>query len=385
VRPIWAPWLGFAFICLLLVTALLIGVSDGYAGIATLVFVLANGAVGALVASRLPRHPVGWLLLGTSACFAIGGVLVTYIEQAVNRSFPLSPLLVISGDWSFGLGVALASTFVLLFFPTGRLPSPRWRWVAWLAGLGTLMLLVGVALSPSTFEGLAIDNPWALPPDDWRGLIFEGGGLIVLLGGMLAAMGSMILRFRSGGDVERRQLKWVLFAVVVAVIGIAGTYVIELVNGASDLSDDLENTVIAFGLALVPIAIGLAILRYRLYDIDRLVSRTVSYALVVGLIGAIVLGLVGGLAMFLPSDDPLVVAVATLVAFGLFNPLRLRVQAAVDRRFNRSRYDTERVIEGFAGSLRESIEPGRLVDGWIGVVEQTMQPAAVGLWVRDTG
>jgi hypothetical protein len=284
VRVRWASWGAFGLICLLLVVALVLGVSFGSTELATVVFVLGNGAVGALVASRLPRHPVGWLLLAASACFAFGGLVITYVEQADSRSFPLTPIVVLAGNWSFGLGVVLASVFVLLFFPTGRLPSPRWTGVLWLAGIATLMLLVGVSLSPSNFEGLSIDNPWALPPDDWRGVVFEGGGLLSVLVAMIAAVGSLIIRFRSGSDLERRQLKWVVFAVLIAVAGIVGTYVIELVNGPSNFSDDLENSVITFGLALVPIAIGLAILRYRLYDIDRLISRTVSYALVVGLL-----------------------------------------------------------------------------------------------------
>ncbi len=372
------PWLILALVIGIVVAALVLGASVDATAIATVAFVLGYGVVGALLAFRLPRHPIGWLLLAASASFSMGGFLVTYVERAPSPD----PLAVLAGDWSFGLGSAIASTFALLLFPTGRLPSPRWRVVAWIAGLGAVMLLIGVTLSSDSFEGLPVKNPVALPPDDLLLLVFEGGGLALVVIGILASVASLVVRLVKGDETERRQLMWVVLAVIVLVVGILGTYVLELANGTADLSGDLENFVISMCLSLVPVAIGVAILRYRLFEIDKIISRTVSYALVVGFLGLVFFGMTTVFTTFLPSDDPQLVAVSTLVVFALFNPVRRGVQAVVDRRFNRSRYDAERVIEAFAGSLRDEVDPDVVADGWVGVVSETMQPASIGVWVR---
>lgn len=373
------PWLILVFVGCSIVAVVALGSSMDAAAFAAVAFILGYGAVGALLASRLPQHPIGWLLLAASALFSMGGLLVTYGERARSPS----PLTVIGGDWSFGVGVTIASTFVLLLFPTGRLPSPRWKGVGWIAASGSLMLLVGVALSPDSFEGLAMVNPYALPRDDLRLILLETGGLALLAMGILASLGSLVVRMMRGDHTERRQLMWVVLAVIVLASGVLGILGWEMANGSADLSDDLENVVISLCLSLVPVAIGVAILRYRLFEIDRILSRTVSYGLVIGFLGLVFFGMTSGLTAFLPSDDPLVVATSTLAVFGLFNPVRSKIQAVVDRRFGRSRYDAERVTDDFAGSLQERVDPDGVVEGWVGVVEATMQPVSVGVWVKD--
>ncbi len=348
-------------------------------------FLIATSGVGALLASRMPENPVGWLLLVASACFAVGGFVVTYVEFAASEvpgTVPLHPWMVLTGDWLFGLGAGLASTFLLLLFPTGRLPSRRWRPVAVVAAVSVPIMLIGVSISSATFEDLPLSNPFALDPAHPLVLILEGGGFYVFLVAVLASVMSLFVRYRRSGYAERQQLRLVALAVVVVALAAAVPAIWEVANGDSEFSDDLENVLITFSLALLPVSMAVAILRYRLYEIDRIVSRTVSYAVVLVLLGLVVLGLLSLLTVFLPSDDPLVVALSTLVVAALFNPVRRRVQALVDRRFNRSRYDAERVIASFAGSLREQVDPEGVVGGWMGVVSETMQPASVGVWVR---
>ena len=185
----------------------------------------------------------------------------------------------------------------------------------------------------------------------------------------------LVRRWRASAGVQRAQFRWLFFG--------ASLFAVVITVGQVFPEDTGSFYVWIPGGVAIPVTIGVAVLKYRLYDIDRIISRTVSYALVVTLLGLVVLSLVSVLAVFLPSDDPLVVAVSTLVVFALFAPVRRRVQAVVDRRFHRSRYDAVRVVDTFAGSLRDQVDPEGLVDGWVGVVSETMQPAAVGVWVRE--
>ena len=193
---------------------------------------------------------------------------------------------------------------------------------------------------------------------------------------IIGASASLLIRWRASRGLERLQIKWLAIAasLVVLALAVAGFNTQAL----------WEIVLVAAALSLIPVAIGIAILRYRLFEIDRIISRTVSYGLVVGMLGLVALGLVTLLTGFLPSDDPLVVAVATLAVAALFNPLRKRVQLLVDRRFNRARYDSQRVIDDFAETLRDETDPDEVVDGWVGVVEDTVQPTTVGVWVKES-
>jgi hypothetical protein len=379
------PWAGLLLIVGEMVVALSLSPRFDFVTIATLFYVVSTGLVGAFVAYRLPSHPIGWLLLLASFSYMTGGFAVTYVELALARpgSVPFIPLLVWLGDLSFGLGVGISATFVLLLFPTGHLPSPRWKPVAWAAAIGLFALLLGVALSPELFEGMPMENPIALAGSSGLLAALEGGGFYLFMLAVVGSVASLVLRFLRSDEVVRQQLKWVALSVVILGLGLVGMLVWELANGTAEVSDDLENLVITLSLSLVPVAIGIAITRYRLYDINRIISRTVTYALVVGLLAAVFFGLVTALAGLLSPDQPLVVAASTLAVFALFSPLRKRVQSGVDKRFNRSRYNAERVIETFTGTLRDRVDPDGVVDGWVGVVSETMHPSKVGAWVRE--
>jgi hypothetical protein len=364
------------------------GELDGPIEIAFLLFVLSSGMVGALIVSRLRRHPVGWLLLFASLAFATGGLVVSYLEVAFlvrPGSLPVSPFLLWLVDWVFNLGTGVSATFVLLLFPTGRLPSPRWKLVAGLAGIAIVSVLAGVALSPGLFEGLPIDHPLGLKESDPLELVLEVGNLL-LLAAIVASVASLVFRYRGARGEERQQLKWVAFSVMLLGLGLLGTVGWAVASGPSEVSDEAENLVITILLSLVPVSIGIAILRYRLYDIDLVINRTLVYGSLTVLLGAVYVAGVVGLpqVLRLPEDNDLVVAGSTLLVAALFSPLRRRIQAFVDRRFYRSRYDAARTVEAFSARLRDEVDLETLETDLVGVVRQTLQPAHVSLWLRES-
>ena len=352
---------------------------------ATVLFVLVTAAVGTLIGLRRPGNTIGWLLRVAAFGFATGSFLVTYVEVAVAQagSLPVGPIAVWLGDLMFQLGLGVSGTFLLLLFPTGHLPSPRWRLVGWMATVGIALMFAAVLFGPGAFEGLPIENPLALEETSPMLRVFEGGFYVTLVA-ILASVASLIVRYRQAVAEERQQLKWVALSVVVLAIGVAGTVVWDMVNGSTELSDDTGNLVIALSLTVVPISIGMAILRYRLYDIDRIISRTVSYAVVTVLLGSAFAGLVFVLGGLLPSQGgSLVVAASTLAVAALFNPLRRRVQSIVDRRFNRSRYDLSRTIEAFAQRLNTEVDLDQLGRELQFVAGESMHPKSMSLWIRD--
>lgn len=390
----WSAWAVLALILIEITGAVFLaaygvgaGVGSIPTAIATVAFVLATAIVGTLIALRRPGHRIGWLLRVAAFGFATGALIVGYVQVAyVTRpgSLPVGPVLVLLGDWAFGLGFGISSTFLLLLFPTGHLPSPRWRVVGWMAATSMALLFVGLSLSSSAFEGLPVENPYALESSSPLVLVLEGGGFYLLVAAILASVASLIVRYRRAVGEERQQLKWVAFGVVMLGLGIAGSVLWELINGSAELSDDTENFVIAVSLTMVPISIGFAILRYRLYDIDRIISRTLSYGVLSVLLAGAYVGLVFVLRELLPFEGGLPVAVSTLGVAAAFNPLRRRVQGFVDQRFNRSRYDAVRVIEGFSRRLRTEVDLDQLGRDLLAVAVESMQPASVSLWVRET-
>lgn len=336
--------------------------------------------VGAVITSRRPSNPVGWVVLG----IGVAAALSASTQLVVHAGLPRPDLLVVLNQLAFVPVFFLLPLFFLIF-PDGELPSPGWKHPVKTAGILTLGLAIWFALRPVDYSFDNIEffpNPWGvdrLAPYD--GVVV--GFLQVTLGTFgVAALARAAHGFRRAGALRRAQVKWVLVpALVGPLVFIAGI----LLEGFT--SREVANLVVMAGLVGggngVALGIGTAVLRHNLFEIDRIISRTVTYAVVVGLLGLAILGLVTGMALFVPSDDPVVVAISTLTAFALFNPVRRRVQIWVDRRFNRSRYDSGRIIERFSRDLSDRADPDLVVDDWLEVVETTMQPAAVGVWVRD--
>jgi hypothetical protein len=340
--------------------------------------------VGAVLATRRPRHPVGWLLLILGLALTASGVAAAYTAYGlVARPGALLAAGAVARYYPALILTALpALSFVLLLTPTGSLPSPRWRWWAWVTVAAPVILLVAVAVAMGSLDPRyqAEGNPL-----DFRGV---GGALLVvnqvMLGVTLLAVvvgaGSLVLRFRRARGVERQQLRWVAWAA--ALVALAA--VAALVSAALGLPDVLDWAAGAC-VALLPPAAGAAILRYRLYEIDRIINRTLVYGLLTAILG---LCYVAGSLLFVlvtgaGADPPSwLVAAATLGAAAVFRPARRRIQAAVDRRFNRRRYDAAKTIEAFSARLRDELDLDTLSAEVLAVVDQTMEPTRASLWLR---
>jgi hypothetical protein len=348
------------------------------------VLALASAAtVGAVLASRRPHHPVGWLLLIVGLALNASGVAAAYTAYGLVARPGALPAAGAVARYVPALILAAlpALSFVLLLTPTGSLPSPRWRWWARATVAAPVALLVAVAVARGSLDPRyqAESNPL-----DFRGV---GGALLVVnqlalgvtLLALVVAAGSLVVRFRRARGVERQQLRWVAWAaMLVALAAVAA-----LASAALGFSEVLDWAAGAC-VALLPLAAGAAILRYRLYDLDRIVSRTLAYGLLTVLLGGGYAGVVLGFGQLLGQDSPLVVAGATLAVAAAFQPARRRIQAMVDRRFNRRRYDAANTIAAFSARLRQQVDLDTLTGELLTVVEQTMQPASVSLWLRPS-
>ncbi len=346
-------------------------------------FVLAFATVGALVAARQPRNPIGWLMCLAALSYALMGSADTYATGLRDGSDvrPGSIFAAWIASWGWVVAVGLANTFLLLLYPTGRLPSRRWRPVAWLAAAGLALSVPGQALSQGGLEGFPdVENPLGIP----GAAAVAGLGLMLLLLAMLASIVSLFVRYRRAGWTERQQLKWLLYAV--AVVGAAFVVVGVLESTVASLSDDVINATVTGAATAIPFAMGIAILRHGLFDIDLVINRTLVY---VGLTAALVGAYVGAVLLLqlalspLTEDSDLAIAGSTLAVAALVRPLRARIQGIVDRRFYRRRYDAARTLQSFGARLRDQVELDTLSLELRGVVSETMQPAHVSLWLRD--
>jgi hypothetical protein len=337
-------------------------------------------AVGALVASRRPRHPVGWLLLGVGLALVVTLLVQSYVQYGLMaRPGSLPGARYLAGfAYSTVLIWLSCAGFVLLLTPTGRLPSPRWRWWARLAAAAPVVMVLGSVVQPDPLAPDYYGNPLAVPALARVLAVLAVAGAVVVLASLPVGAGSLVVRFRRARGTERLQLRWLAYAAALA----AGLLLVALVAAFVFAKDDVAFSSLALGMALLPLATGAAVLRYRLYDLDRIISRTLAYGLLTVLLGGGYAAVVLGLGQLLGRDSPLVVAGATLAMAAVFQPARRRVQALVDRRFNRRRYDAARTIAAFSARLREEIDLATLAGELLAVVEQTVQPTTVSLWLR---
>jgi hypothetical protein len=348
-----------------------------------LVAAVSAATVGALVGSRRPAHPVGWLLLGLGLLVVVDAVVSEYVAYGVVArpgALPGASYLAGVANGVQFLWLACGG-FVLLLTPTGSLPSPRWRWCARLAAAAPLLLVVLSAVDPQPLlpEHPEVGNPLAVPVPAGLLLAVAAVAAAVVLATLVAAAGSLVVRFRRARGVERQQLRWLAFAAALAAVAL-----LVAVAGVATAKDRMVLAAIGTCVALLPLATGAAILRYRLYDLDRIISRTLAYGLLTVLLGGGYAVVVLGLGQLLGQDSPLVVAAATLAVAAVFQPARRRVQAVVDRRFNRRRYDAARTIQAFSVRLRQQVDLEALTGELLAVVEQTMRPTRVSLWLRPS-
>jgi hypothetical protein len=335
--------------------------------------------VGAFVASHRPRNAVGWLLSAMPAFLALV-VLGEAVYWHAAAAHPRDPgALARLGLWLANAwwvpAVIVVFVFMPLLFPDGRPPGRRWRLVAWAGGAGGAVLFCGTAFQSGRLE----NYPWVANPLAIDGMpaTVAWAGMAAWLACSLAAMLAVIMRFRRSRGVERQQLKWFTAAVV-------GLVVMFVLSGALTpvIGEQAAWAIAATGLLGVALAVALAILRHRLYDIDVVINRALVYGGLTATLGAAYLGtvLLIGLAV---GRSGLAVAVSTLAVAALFGPARARIQAAVDRRFYRRKYDAQRTLEAFAASLRDEVALDALDAELRGVVRSTMQPAHVSLWLRQ--
>jgi hypothetical protein len=353
---------------------------------AVLLATVSSAAVGAAVASRRPRHPVGWLLLGVGLAVTLSILVEWYAKYGLvvrPGSLPAAQYLVGFAYFSFTALWLSCAGFVLLLTPTGRLPSPQWRWWARVAAAAPVVVVLGSVVQPDPLAPDWYGNPLAVPALARVLVVPAVAGMVVVLVSVLVGAGSLVVRFRRARGVERLQLRWLALAAALA----AGLLLVALVAGYLG-KDPVVLASMCLCVALLPLATGAAILRYRLYDLDRIISRTLACGLLTVLLGAVYVGLVlalgqlfGGFGTETPSWA---VAGATLAVAAMFQPARRRIQQVVDRRFNRRKYNATMTIALFSARLREQVDLDTLAVELLAVVDQTMQPAAASLWLRPS-
>jgi len=339
--------------------------------------------VGAVLAGRRPRHPAGWVLLALGLSLSAAGAAMASTNYGVAHpgAAPAAGLVALCMPATIVTAMT-CNGLVLLLTPTGALPSPRWRWWARAMVATPVALLLVVTLMPRPGDRLVqpVDSPLDLHAFDGVLLVAYRAAFALAIIAFVVAAASLVVRFRRARGTERQQLRWVALATVVVTL-LSVLVLVALALGAFDLAP------LAGGLCppILSVGIGAAILRYRLYDLDRIISRTLAYGLLTVLLGGGYAGVVLGLGQLPGRDSSLVVAAATLAVAAAFQPARRRVQELVDRRFNRRRYDAGRTIEVFGARLRQQVDLDTLTTELLAVVEQTMQPTRLSLWLRPQG
>jgi uncharacterized membrane protein YhdT len=344
--------------------------------------------VGALIASRHPENPVGWLLCLYGFVISLSYFSAEYAIYALLAqpdSLPAGEAMAWVFSWMLPLVIGF-STLSYLLFPTGRLPSRRWRWAVWLT---VAFIVVGVLLGAFSSGPLSdlgpIQNPLGIVSlaDIYSAILYTTFSVL-----LVAVISSVFVRLRRAGGVEHQQIKWFAYAVAANAIAVVVAYVIpgliETPLWFERVGFALNNIVIP----AIPIAIGIAILRYRLYDIDLLINRTLVYGSLTLMLALVYFGGVTATqALFTAltgqeQQPQLAIVISTLVIAALFTPLRRRIQSFIDRSFYRSKYDARKTLEALSAKLRDETDLEALSDDLVGAVRETMQPAHVSLWVR---
>ncbi len=394
-RSAW--WSGgwFALVIAMLGGYTVLNRDDEFAVVTMLVVWLAVlTSVGALVAGKRKENPIGWLLLSAAALislFLIADAYASYSLQYAPSPLPLDGFMAWLTLWVTVPGFG-AFIFVFLLFPDGRLLSPRWRWLVWVGVAGLAVTVFGLAIRPGPIDSFpTLDNPLGI--QGAAGLarfLTEGPGS--LLDGLvvLAAVGSLVLRIRRSRGTQRQQMRWFVFSVVLFVTVFGAAQVLWAIVEEPE-SGGPANTfgflAIMLSLIFIPVSMGIGILRYRLYDIDVIVNKTLVYGGLTAILALAYLAIVVGLQSVIPGagDSDLTIAGSTLAVAALFRPLRARMQGFIDRRFYRRKFDAQRTLESFSARLREDVDLDHLSRDLLGVVRDTMQPAHASLWLRDAG
>ncbi len=384
VRPATAwVWTG-----MVAVGTLVLGVVGGFQGaldaemVGLLLLSPLYVALGLLIVVRQNRNRVSWILFIVGTWVVLEGAAELRIDDRPDPASVWDLLAIIWLNTGFFSALVIPIFLLLYIFPTGRFLTRRWMWAGWVAGIISSIAVFVAAFAKEVpgpdGEGWTITNPIGFL--EYEGLGNAGAlGFVFgigLVGLMVGGIPAIVVRYRRSDGLVRTQIKWVVYALLVMAIMFISRIVFNLV------ADPASTFLFVFALMIVPSSVAIAITRYRLYDIDRIISRTLSYAIVVGLLATAFFGSVTMVTSLLPTQNALAVAASTLAVAGLFNPLRKQVQGWVDRRFNRSRYDSERVMAKFVESLQDRVDPKGVAQGWVSVVVETMKPSTVALWVK---
>jgi hypothetical protein len=353
-------------------------------------FSAALGVVGFVVASRKPGNPLGWIMLAAAAVSSLSQDASFYLVadyRLRHGGLPLGWVAVLAQP-GWAVSIVLTGLAVLLF-PDGRPPSPRWRWVLWLYLAAATLYLVGVLIaSVGAIAGhdirvdasgnlLVLSHPTG--SSAWWGVV-EAVFLPVLALCWLGSVVAQVASYRRSSGIRRLQLKWLLAGSATALIGIPLTTFLSGMRGLPGLAGSITGAV---ALLAIPVCMGVAILRYRLFDINRIISRTLAYAIVTGLLVGVYAGIVLLATREVSINEPVAVAGSTLAVAALFNPLRRRVQRAVDRRFNRARYDADRIVVAFAARLQDAAGLDSVQDELASTVQNALEPAFLSVWLRS--
>jgi hypothetical protein len=379
--PAWPAFLLAALVfAMLIATVGYVGSGPALVSLAPFLILLSVFiVVGCLLSWKRPHNPIGWLLLLIPALFTLGAPAMLLGEALLDSAPGVSAWLFWYGydredTWSWLPPIGLLLTQIPLRFPNGALPTPRWRWFSWFT-VGTLVIVSGLLSTASIEVYPGIANPVHLPAVVTNPLIipFCFGALAIAFVGSLA---SLVVRYRRAGSVERAQLRWMLWAVGLTVVILIASWF------SPDPWMEGISSIVLISYGLIPVAIAIAVLRYRLYEIDRIISRTVSYALVTAIVVAVYALVVTSVAWLLPDATTLGVALATLSAAAFFLPVLRVTRRLLDRRFNRAQYDAERVVVAFGDRLRTGADPHTAASDLADAVERTLEPSVVGVWTR---
>ena len=350
----------------------------------------AYSTAGLMVALRVSNHRIGWLYLVGGLLASVYVAAVTYSEAALEHRWVGLELATWANQSVYFPMVLCLVALPLLLFPDGRVPSPGWRWVLWTVVAMAALAVIAPTVTPAyvdTDHGIVVNNPFGgIDHADvvFDSAVFNGFGIILIAVSLVAPAAAMVYRFRRSTGVERQQLKWLAYSATVAGVGLAGYYVLDLLFDEMPAVGDLLVSIALLGVLGIPVATALAIVHYRLFDIDHLISRTISYGLLIGLLAAVYVAGVFLLGSLPFQHGGLPVAASTLVAAALFNPFRRRLHAVIDRRFSRSGYDSQQVMDDFSQRVMNQVEMEAIVGDLIAVVRQTVVPATSAIWIRPT-
>ncbi len=380
-------WTWFGLVAVLSVTFFLLGgyqsqgFSNAVSAAAWLLLPPVYTGLGAVIATRDPGNRIAWILIIVGVAILVDGAVQPFVVEAPTAPtfFDYLALFLSNSTWVF---IFFPLFLMLYLFPTGRFPSRRWKWAGWLTGVmvgGFFVIGAFIETWVAPSDDWTIANPIGFIPDSiWSGVFnfVWGVGLVSLpLGGFAA----LVVRYRRSSVVERAQIKWVLYAALVFALAYVASVLATQVLKA-DFGDLVIGNLFALSLVLLPVSITAAITRYHLFDIDRIISRTLSYTLIVALLGSLYFGMITLVTTLLPAQNALAVAGSTLAVAAVFNPIRRRVQRWVDRSFNRSAYRAEVVTEAFAARLQQSLTTDDLAQLWLSTVSEFLQPTASGIW-----